>query len=316
VANGLQADSLFSGQGQQSLQSVRHFLLSCPAQPARFVRYTGEYPHHCYTRRRLVSAHILKTIAMTQTTADRPEPAAPPAVQILGLPVHNVTMAAALDAIDAFVQRGSPHHIVTADASMLVMAQEDAALRAIIACAELITPDSVGVLWAAKRRGMPLPERVSGVEIVARLCALSPERGYRLYFFGAAPGVAEQAAERMRARHPGAQIVGTRHGYFREEERETIVEEIRRSRPDVLCVALGIPRQEKWIAANRDRLGVPAMIGVGGTFDVLSGNTRRAPALFQQLRLEWLWRVASNPRKINKVLLLPRFIRMVRREKR
>ncbi len=235
-----------------------------------------------------------------------------PAVSILGLPVHNVDMPTALEAIDGFIHSRVPHHIVTADASMLAMAQEDAALRAIIADADLVTPDSVGVLWAAKRAGTPLHERVSGVEIVERLCARSAECGYRIYFLGAAPGVAEQAAERMRARYPGTQIVGAQHGFFGAEGEAAVVEAIRSARPDVLCVALGIPKQEKWIAAHREALGVPALIGVGGTFDVLSGQTRRAPVWMQRARLEWLWRLLSNPRKIGKVMMLPRFVLMVR----
>jgi N-acetylglucosaminyldiphosphoundecaprenol N-acetyl-beta-D-mannosaminyltransferase len=194
---------------------------------------------------------------------------------------------------------------------MLALAQEDAPLHAIIAHADLVTPDSIGVLWAAKRAKTPLAERVSGVEIVERLCARSVERGYRLYFLGAAPGVAAQAAERMGTLYPGAQIVGAQHGFFGDAETPAILEAIRRCQPDVLCVALGIPKQEKWIAAHRDALGVPVLIGVGGTFDVLSGQTRRAPLLMQRLRLEWLWRVLLNPRKISKVLMLPRFCRLV-----
>ncbi|HZO86886.1 MAG TPA: WecB/TagA/CpsF family glycosyltransferase [Chthonomonadaceae bacterium] len=239
-----------------------------------------------------------------------------PAISILGLPVHDVDMDAALAQIDRFIGSGTPHHIITADSSMLVMAQEDAQLRSLVAAADLVTPDSAGILWAAKQVGTPLRERVSGVEIVERLCALSPERGYRLYFLGAAEGVAEQAAARMQARYPGAQIVGTHHGFFGPGEMEAVLEDIRCQQPDVLCVAMGIPKQEKWIAAHREELGVPVLIGVGGTFDVLSGRTRRAPAWMQKFHLEWLWRVLVNPRKINKVLLLPRFVRLVRQEQK
>ncbi len=236
----------------------------------------------------------------------------PPTVSILGLSVHNVTMEQALDRIDAFVKEGGPHHVVTSDSSMLVMAQEDAALREIVAGAELVTPDSSGVLWASGRYGAPLVAKVSGVEIVERLCARSPERGYRLFFLGAGPGVAEQAAARMADKYPGARVVGARDGFFSAAENDDVVKEIAVLNPDILCVAMGIPKQEKWIAANRNALGAAVLIGVGGTFDVLSGNVRRAPVLFQKARLEWLWRVASNPRKIGKVLLLPRFMRMVR----
>lgn len=239
-----------------------------------------------------------------------------PTVLVLDVPIHNVDMATALETIEGFIRAGTPHHIVTADSSMLVMAQDDAALRAIITDADLVTPDSSGLLWAAKQAGTPLRERVSGVEIVERLCARSAQPGCRLYFLGAAPGIAEQAAERMRARYPGAQIVGTQHGFLTNGDMEAVIEDICRLQPDVLCVAMGIPKQEKWIAAHREELGVPILIGVGGTFDVLSGHKRRAPRWMQRASLEWLWRVLSDPRKINKVLLLPRFYRMVRRHRK
>lgn len=236
-----------------------------------------------------------------------------PSVRILNVPIHDVNMESALVAIDAFIRARSSHHVVTADASMLVMAQEDPALYEIISNADLVTPDSVGILWAARRQGSPLPERVSGVDIIENLCARSAACGYRLFFLGAGPGVAEQAAQRMRTRYPGVQIVGTRNGFFGEGESDAIVEMIRSSHADVLCVAMGIPKQEKWIAANRDRLEVPLLIGVGGTLDVLSGNVRRAPRWMQKIALEWLWRVMTNPRKISKVMLLPRFVSMIRR---
>src|SRR5437016_7952943 len=160
----------------------------------------------------------------------------PQRVSLHGVHVNRVTMADTLDILDRFIREGGPHHVITLDASMCVMAREDAELRRIVESAELITPDSAGVLWACRRFGQPLQGRVSGVEIVERLCARSAEKGYRLFFFGAAPGVAEAAAEKMRERHPGCQIVGTRDGFFKAEEEEAVVEQIRASAPDVLCV--------------------------------------------------------------------------------
>ena len=234
-----------------------------------------------------------------------------PSVQILGLPVHNVDMASTLSAIRRFAGTGAPHHIVTADASMLVMAQEDAELRGIIANADLVTPDSIGVLWAAGRKKTPLSERVSGVEIAERLCAQSAEQGYRIYFLGAGPGVAAAAAEKMRAKYPGVAIVGVRDGYFSAAETSEVVAEIRATGANILLVAMGIPKQEKWIQAHRAALGCSVLIGVGGTLDVLSGQVKRAPRIMQALRLEWLWRVLSNPSKVRKVMLLPRFVWMV-----
>ncbi len=242
-------------------------------------------------------------------------PAALPVIHILDMPVHHVTMRDALETIDGFIRSGVSHHVVTADASMLVMAQQDADLRAIVGGADLITPDSEGILWASRQQGQALSERVSGVEIVERLCERSSHHGQKIYFLGAAPGIAEGAKARMEAKYPGAQIVGTRNGFFTDADLPQVLADIRACRPDVLCVAMGIPKQEKWIARHREALGVPVLIGVGGTLDVLSDTVKRAPKIMRQLKLEWLWRVLKNPRKIGKVMLLPRFVLLVRGHK-
>ncbi len=239
-----------------------------------------------------------------------------PSVSLLNIPIHRVDMASTLSYIDSFIQSGTPHHIVTADASMIVMAHRDPLLNNIISNAELITPDSAGILWGTRQMGASLRGRVSGVEIVERLCELSPEKKYKIFFFGAGPGVASMAAERMQYKYPGCQIVGTRNGFYEDSDMNEIVNMICAAKPDILCVALGIPKQEKWISNFKQRLGVPVLIGVGGTLDVLSGTTRRAPVLFQKARLEWLWRVISNPKKISKVILLPTFVQLVLQSKR
>ncbi len=229
-------------------------------------------------------------------------------IPLLGVQVHRVTMEQVLEMIDEFIREGGAHHVVTLDASMCVIAREDPDLRQVILNSELVTPDSTGVLWACRRLGRPLPERVSGVEIVQELCRTSAECGHTLFFLGAAPGVADAAAERMRQRYPGCLIVGTHDGYFTLDNEPEVLHEIRLARPDILCVAMGIPKQERWIACRGRDLGVPVMIGVGGTFDVLSGKVKRAPGWVQRLNLEWLYRLARNPRKIGKVLTLPRFV--------
>ena len=236
-----------------------------------------------------------------------------PRVTILGIPVDRVTMEQALSKIDAFVADGGPHLVVTADSSGIVAAQHDPFFRDLLVSADLVTPDSVGILWAAKRKGQPIEARVSGVDLVDALCARSADRGYRIYFLGAAPGVAEMAAERLRLRHPGCRIVGVRHGYFPQESDEVVAREIAESKPDILFVAMGIPRQEKFILATREIIGAKVAMGVGGSLDVFSGRTRRAPRLFQRMRLEWLWRLLLNPRKYQKVRALPKFVWMVLR---
>ena len=236
-----------------------------------------------------------------------------PSVPLHGIRVNRLTMGEALEILDRFIRTGGPHHIITLDASMCVTAQEDAGLRRIIENADLITPDSSGVLWACRKQGQPLPERVSGVEIVERLCELSSQRDYKLFFFGAAPGIAESAAQKMREKYPGCRIVGVRDGFFKPEDEAVIVEQIREAAPDILCVALGIPKQEHFIDRNREALGVPVMIGVGGTLDVFSGSVKRAPVWMQRASLEWLYRLYKNPRKIGKVMTLPRFVWMTLR---
>jgi N-acetylglucosaminyldiphosphoundecaprenol N-acetyl-beta-D-mannosaminyltransferase len=232
--------------------------------------------------------------------------------------IDRVTMDESLALIEQYIAEGKPHHIVTADASMVMAYRDDPEFAAIVDVADLITPDGAGILWATKRLGTPVTSKVSGVDLSAKCCALSAEKGWRIYFFGAGPNVAEEAAARMMAHHPGAQIVGFRDGYFKPEEEPAIVAQIREVKPDILLVALGIPKQEKFIAKHRDALNIPVMIGVGGTLDVFSGTVRRAPVWMQQAGLEWFYRVASNPnpRRFGKLKQLPRFAQMVLSEKK
>lgn len=225
-------------------------------------------------------------------------------------------MDAALARIDDFIASGQPHFVVTADSSGLYAQLRDEAFREVFAKADLVTPDSFGVVWAAKRLGKPVAGRVSGVELVDRLCARSAEKGYRIFILGAGPGVAEMAAERLRLRYPGCNIVGTRHGFFPAEDDRIVAEEVAQWKPDILFVAMGIPRQEKFIVATMDVIRANVAIGVGGSFDVFSGKTRRAPKLIQRMNLEWLWRLAMNPRKFSKAATLPRFAWLVLRSPR
>ncbi len=237
-------------------------------------------------------------------------PARPTSVPVLGVHVDRVTMTEALDYVEQFVRVGGSHHVVTLDSSMCVLAAHDPELDTIVDGADLVTPDSAGVLWACRRSGNGLPERVSGCDLVERLCAASARKGLRLYFLGAAPGIAAAAAERMAARYPGCEVAGTQHGYYAPGDEASILRDIRRASPDILCVAMGIPKQEKWIHRHKDELGVPVLIGVGGTFDVLSGTIKRAPRWAQRANIEWLYRLARDPRKLKKVLILPRFVVM------
>jgi len=236
-------------------------------------------------------------------------------IPLLGVRVDDVTMESALRIIERFVQEGEPRQVVTLDASMCVMAQSDADLRKIVLNAGLVTPDSAGVLWACRRKGHPLGGRVSGVEIVEKLCERSAGSGHSLFFLGSAPGVAGLAAGAMSHKYPGCRIVGVNDGFFGPDQEPEIINRIKSAATDVLCVAMGIPKQEKWIARNMQSLGVPVLIGVGGTFDVLSGGVKRAPSWMQKANVEWLYRLFKNPRKFRKTLSLPKFAMLVLRDR-
>lgn len=237
-------------------------------------------------------------------------------VEVLGLPIDRVTMDKALATIERFIASGAPHLIVTADSSGIVQAQTDQSWREIFANADLITPDSIGVVWAAKRAGKPIADRVSGVDLVDKVCELSAQKGYRIVFLGAEPGVAEMAAEAMRLKHPGCNIVYARHGYFPADSDTIVAEEVAAYQPDVLFVAMGIPRQEKFVKNTQEIIQAKVAMGVGGSFDVFSGKTKRAPKLIQKMRLEWLWRTLLNPSKIKKAKALPKFAWLVLRGKK
>jgi len=236
-------------------------------------------------------------------------------VTILGVRVDCISPEETLAAIDRFIVARGPHHIVTADASMVVTARHDPGLRAIVAGADLVTPDGAGILWASRLLRTPVPYKVSGVDLASDLCRLSTTKGYRIFFFGAGPSVAEEAANRMRARYPGTQIVGTRDGFFTPAQEPEIIEQIQAAAPDIILVALGIPKQEKWIAQHKTALGASVLIGVGGSFDVFSGRVRRASPWMQQHALEWAYRLWKNPRKISKVMTLPEFALLVLRQR-
>lgn len=232
-------------------------------------------------------------------------------ITIFGCRIDRVTMNDALSLCRRFLREGGPHTIVTADTSGIVIAQEDEEYRRILNNADLVTPDSIGVVWASRRFRTPLPERVPGVDTMERLCEMASETGARVYLLGAAPGVAEIAADNLRENYPGLVVAGTHHGYFAAGEEKAIVEAIAAARPDMLFVAFGIPKQEKFIARWLPATGARLAMGVGGSFDAFAGIVKRAPTLVRRMHLEWLWRTLSNPRKWRKAMTLPRFAWMV-----
>ncbi|MGC8966897.1 MAG: WecB/TagA/CpsF family glycosyltransferase [Thermus sp.] len=229
---------------------------------------------------------------------------------LLGLPLDPVDMEGALERIGAFLQGAKTHQVVTLNPEIAVRAQEDEALRRAVLETELVTPDGVGILWAAKRLlGVELKERVTGVDLTLALFRRFP--GLRVYLLGGKPGVAERAARE--AERLGARVVGFHHGYFREEA--PVVEAIRKAAPDLLLVGMG-ERQETFIHRHKPHLEARVAMGVGGTLDVLAGEARRPPLWAQRLGLEWLLRVGLDPKRWRRAPRLFRFAYLVLKEKR
>jgi N-acetylglucosaminyldiphosphoundecaprenol N-acetyl-beta-D-mannosaminyltransferase len=232
-------------------------------------------------------------------------------IEILGVRVDDVTYEDLLAQVDAFVANGQPHQIVTINAEMLVAAYDDPALSQILNAADLVVPDSAGVMLAARLLGYPLQERVTGSDGIYRLAAHCALRAYRPFFLGAAPGVAALVATRLIAANPGLVVAGYYSGSPRIEDEAEVLAEVHSASPDLLLVAYGVPAEERWIARNRMYLRVPVMMGVGGTFDFVAGVTRRAPVWMRRLGLEWLHRLVQEPWRWRRQLSLPRFAALV-----
>ena len=229
-------------------------------------------------------------------------------VNILGVDVDAVTMAEAVDVVRRAMDTRAGVMVATANAEMLMRATHDEELRHILNASALVVPDGAGTVWAARHLGHAMPERVAGYDLAQELLRCAPAEGRRIYFFGSAPGVAEKAKAKAEQLYPGIEIVGVRNGFFSPADNAAIIAEIRAACPDLLLVALGVPKQEKWIAAHLAELDVPVAIGVGGTLDVMAGVMKRAPHWMQKAKLEWLFRGLMQPKRAGRLLALPKFV--------
>jgi N-acetylglucosaminyldiphosphoundecaprenol N-acetyl-beta-D-mannosaminyltransferase len=227
-------------------------------------------------------------------------PSRPP-IAILGVPFDNVTCAQAIAVIEGMIASRRPHYLVTANVDFLVQAGNDVELRRILLDAHLVLCDGMPLVWASRFLGNPLPERVAGADLVPRLMRLAAEKQYRVFFLGATPESAEQAARKMQQEHPTLVLAGHYSPPFDallEMDHDEIKRRIRQARPDVLFVAFGCPKAEKWIAMHYRELGVPVVAGIGATIDFLAGRVKRAPDWIQRAGGEWLFRLAQEPRRL------------------
>ena len=232
-------------------------------------------------------------------------------VRILGVWVDDVTYEEMLARLDAFIAAGGAHQVATMNPEFVIAAHRDAEFRAALDAAALCLPDGVGLLWAGRLLGHPLRQRVTGSDGIWHIAELAARRGYRLFLLGAAPGVAEEAARRLCDQYPGLVVASTYAGSPAAEEESAIVERIRNARADILLVAYGHPRQEKWLARNLVRSGAAVGLGVGGAFDFVAGVAVRAPRWMRRLGLEWLYRLWREPWRWQRMLALPQFAALV-----
>ena len=235
---------------------------------------------------------------------------------ILGIPVVPYTMEEAVTKLTEDVLKKNRSFVVTANAEIIMMAQDDPEYKTILSqTADLILPDGAGTVWAGNYLGYVIPERVAGYDLYLRLLEQAAKKNIPVYFFGGKPGIAEEAAEEGKRRWPGLKVAGCRNGYFSADEEPGIIDGINRSGAVMLFAALGAPKQEKWLAKYREQLTPCLLMGIGGSFDVLAGKVQRAPKWMQDAKLEWLFRLVKQPSRFGRMLALPKFVFAVRREK-
>ncbi|MCI0490211.1 MAG: WecB/TagA/CpsF family glycosyltransferase [Blastocatellia bacterium] len=219
-------------------------------------------------------------------------------VKVAGIAINNLSEAEVLNAIDGLIAQGGAHYMVVVNAAKAVAASRDERLRSVLDEADLVTADGMSVVWASRLLGRPLKERVTGIDLFERLLARAEARELQVYFLGAREEIVRALVERLTTQYPNLRVAGYRNGYFDQSEAEAVAEEIKRSRADLLFVAIGSPAQEYWIRSNLSRTGVRFAMGVGGSFDHLSGRARRAPQWMQRTGLEWLYRLLREPRRL------------------
>lgn len=221
-----------------------------------------------------------------------------PLQDLFGIPVAAVRMADAVAAVDRAIHARERLLIGVVNAAKIVNMKRDAALGASVLAADLILADGFSVVLAARLLGRPLPERVTGIDLMHAILARGHERRYRVYCLGATADVLARVERAIAERYPDVRIVGRQHGYFADAEAGAVAEDVRRSQADVLFVAISSPRKETFLAAWGPTMNVPVCHGVGGSFDVLAGLVQRAPERWQRLGFEWLYRVLQEPRRL------------------
>lgn len=228
-------------------------------------------------------------------------------VNILGIKVDMVTIPQAASRIMEFFNENRLHSVFTPNSEIIMEAYRDAEFCEILNNADLLTADGIGVVYASKILKKPISERAAGYDIARLVLEKLNYTDHKLFLFGGKPGVAEEAAENLKKEYKELNIVGTRNGYFKPEEEAEIVQQINDSGADIVFVCLGAPKQEKWINTHKDELNVKVAMGIGGSLDVFAGRVERAPDFWCKIGMEWFYRLAKEPRRIGRMMDLPKF---------
>ena len=227
--------------------------------------------------------------------------------KILGVPFQNITPGDAEERIVKFLHQRGKAMVFTLNPELVLAAHKDEEFMKILNESAMNIPDGIGIIYGSKFTNNPIKSRVAGYDCVQGVFELIKDTNKTVYFFGGAPEIAERAKEAMEKKHYGLKIVGVADGYFDAEKEQMIIADINEKKPDLLLVGIGFPKQEKWIYENLRFTGAKAAIGVGGSFDVMAGNTKRAPKVFQKLGLEWFYRLLCQPTRIGRMMKLPKF---------
>ncbi|NLM03428.1 MAG: WecB/TagA/CpsF family glycosyltransferase [Clostridiales bacterium] len=229
-------------------------------------------------------------------------------VEILDVPIDIVSSEEAFEKLKTFLEGDKLNKVFTPNPEIVMIAQEDRELARILREADLVLADGIGLIIASKIKNLGLKERVTGIDTMEKLLTYSAEQSKSIYLLGGKPGNAELACKNIEKAYSGIRIAGFHHGYFKEEDVEKIIEDINKNNSDILFVALGAPKQEKWIDLHKDKLNCKIAMGVGGAVDIYAGTAKRAPIIFQKLGLEWFYRLLKEPWRIKRMMNLPKFL--------
>ncbi len=236
--------------------------------------------------------------------------------KILDISFDTYTMKEAIEVANQFLLSDKNHYVVTPNSEMCVEARDDDEFREILNNADLVIPDGIGVVFASKLNKVKLKERVAGYDFVVNFFQNHNKKDkLNVYLLGSKPGVTDKAKTKIEEKFKNVQIIGHRNGYFKKEEEEQIVSEIAKLNPDIVLIALGMNKQEKFMYTYRNKLNSKISIGVGGAIDVFAGEVKRAPDIFIKLNLEWFYRLLKQPSRFFRMLSIPKFMLIVALEK-